>query len=267
MTNLKLETNCFCCLCDSGNLLLDVLFEKNTYTPGEVCQAAVSLDLNQAKEDARSISFVVTQFVEVIPGPLTHHVEYIVASGDLPTPKKGTKIIKESLKFKLSPAETGDIWDVPVDSVWNYIKNKHTQVNLPRVNNDTSSLIVKSRIEMKIIVVFATSRKLEKTVTIPLDIQPAEVIVNTLPPTPENWNPTLMPAQDYLNLTKYFLKGDQTLNKFGGGINPVIAPLTANQGMPMSSNQNIEMLSQSMEKIQVPMPQSEQPMRRSATNE
>jgi hypothetical protein len=181
-----------------------------------------------------------------------------VASHDLPTPKKGTKVIKEDLKFKLPPAETGDIWDVPVDSVWDYIKIKQAQVDLPRVNNDTSSGIVKSRIEMKITVVFATSRKLEKSVTIPLDIQAAEVIVNTLLPTPENWNPTLMPAQDYLNLTKYFLKGDQTLNKFGGGINPVMAPLTANQGMPISSNQSREMLSESMINIQVPMPQSEQ---------
>jgi hypothetical protein len=233
--NQKLTT---CCCCNSGSVAMKVVFEKNSYMPGEECKATINLDLSKTKEEVKSIVFTVRQFVEIRPERKSFKEQYTVNSKTINGPKKGEKLENFPMQFHLPPAETKDIWDLPRENVWDFMSKTPKQGNLclDRVNNSTSGRIVISRFEIQVNVIFATNCcALVARTDVPIELHAIEVQPIAMPSAPQDWVPQLLPEQDYLNPTKYFLKGQQDLNNFSG-VNPLMKPVMGDQGIP---NQNI----------------------------
>jgi sporulation-control protein spo0M len=231
-----------CCCCNAGSVAMKVVFEKNSYMPGEECKATINLDTSKTSNEVKSIVFTVRQFVEIKVQGKTFRSQYTVNSKTIDGPKKGEKLENYPMQFQLPPAETKDIWDLQRENVFSYIGKLPRQGNLclDKVNNTTSGRTVMSRFEMQANVMFGTTCCCPPVarVDVPIDLHAVEVLPLPMPVTPQDWTPKLLPEQDYLNPTQYFLKGQQDLNNFSG-VNPLMTPMTGNQGMPMVPNQNI----------------------------
>jgi hypothetical protein len=230
-------TSCGCC--SAGSLAMKVLFEKNCYMPGEICRATINLDLSKTKEEVQTIMFNMKQVVSIAGGWIK---EYKVTTKTIDGPKKGEKFENQAIELQLPPAECRDIWDVPKENVMAYIKNTPDlgASCIDKVSNTTVGEIVETKFFVEVIVKLASSSNavvIEANISV--DIQAAEVEPIGVPSIPQDWTPKVLPDQDYLNPTKYFIKGQAALNNFSGS-NPLMAPMTGNQGMSMTNpNQNI----------------------------
>jgi hypothetical protein len=234
-----------CCCCKAGSLAMKVVFEKNSYMPGEICRATVNLDLSNTKEEVKTVVLNMKQVVSIV-GPWIK--EYTVMTKTVDGPKKGEKFENQVIELQLPPAECRDIWDLPKENIMAYIK-KTPDIGascIDKVNNTTVGEIVESRFYVEIIVKFATyCCALVAEADINVDICAAEVEPMGLPSIPQDWTPDELEEQVYLDPSEYFMKGQEELNNFSSE-NPLMAPMTGNQGMT-NPNQNI--LSSPIERI------------------